>query len=100
MQIQQAYYHEDRGDEYIAEKNLEAAFSEYEKAAKLAPDNDELRFWFAVSLVTTKEKEKALKLFKEIFEKDQRWLKLIDRLPPAGLLPAEVVPEIKSVMKK
>jgi hypothetical protein len=39
-------------------------------------------------------------LFKEIFEKDQRWLELIDRLPPAGLLPAEVVPDIKSVMKK
>ncbi len=100
MRIQEAYHHEDLGDNYIAENNLDAAFKEYEKASQLEPENDELRFWFAVSLVTTKEKEKALKLFKEIFEKDKRWLELIDRLPPAGLLPAEVVPEIKSVMKK
>ncbi len=100
MRIQDAYHHEDLGDNYIAENNLDAAFQEYEKASQLEPENDELRFWFAVSLVTTKEKEKALKLFKEIFEKDKRWLELIDRLPPAGLLPAEVVPEIKSVMKK
>ena len=100
MRIQEAYHHEDLGDNYIAENNLDAAFKEYEKASQLEPENNELRFWFAVSLVTTKEKEKALKLFKEIFEKDKRWLELVDRLPPAGLLPAEVVPEIKSVMKK
>jgi uncharacterized Ntn-hydrolase superfamily protein len=100
MRIQEAYHHEDLGDNYIAENNLDAAFKEYEKASQLEPENNELRFWFAVSLVTTKEKEKALKLFKEIFEKDKRWLELIDRLPLAGLLPAEVVPEIKSVMKK
>lgn len=100
MRIQEAYHHEDLGDNYIAENNLDAAFQEYEKASQLEPENDELRFWFAVSLVTTKEKEKALKLFKKIFEKDKRWQELIDRLPPAGLLPAEVVPEIKSVIKK
>jgi uncharacterized Ntn-hydrolase superfamily protein len=100
MRIQEAYHHEDLGDNYIAQNNLDAAFAEYEKAAQLEPQNDELRFWFAVSLVTTKEKEKGLKLFKEIFDKDKRWLELIDRLPPAGLLPAEVIPEIKSVMKK
>jgi uncharacterized Ntn-hydrolase superfamily protein len=100
MRIQEAYHHEDLGDNYIAENNLDAAFKEYEMASQLEPENDELRFWFAVSLVTTKEKEKGLKLFKDIFQKDQRWLELIDRLPPAGLLPPEVVPEIKAVMKK
>ncbi len=86
LTIQQAYYHEDRGDEYIAEKNLEAAFSEYEKAAKLAPDNDELKFWYALSIYTAGEEKRAMELFRNIFARDRRWLDLIDRLPAAGLL--------------
>lgn len=100
MRIQEAYHHEDLGDTYIAENNLSAAYAEYEKAAQLAPDNNELRFWFAISLYTAGEKEKALQLFKGIFEKDRRWLDLIDRLPPADLLPAEAVPKIKALIAK
>jgi uncharacterized Ntn-hydrolase superfamily protein len=99
LKLQQAYYHEDRGDEYIAQNNLEAAFREYEKAAELAPENDELRFWYAVSIYTAGEEKRAMDIFKPIFAKDRRWLDLIDRLPVADLLPEESARKIKANAK-
>lgn len=99
LQIHEAYRHEDRGDNFVAEKNLPAALKEYEAAAQLAPDNNELLFWYAVGAYTAGDEKKALELFKEVFDRDPRWLQLVDRLPASDLLPAEAVEKIKSVQK-
>jgi uncharacterized Ntn-hydrolase superfamily protein len=99
MQIHEAYRHSDRGDALIAEKNLPGALEEYGKAAKLAPDNLELRFWYAISLYTAGQEDKSLKIFQDVFEKERRWYDLVPRLPASDLLPLDAVKKIQSVVR-
>lgn len=97
IRIHEAYRHEDRGDSFIAEKKLPDALKEYKTAAELAPENDELLFWYAVGVYTAGEEKQALDLFKQVFARDRRWVGLVDRLPASDLLPAEAVAKIKAV---
>lgn len=97
IRIHEAYRHEDRGDNFIAEKKLPDALKEYKTAAELAPENDELLFWYAVGVYTAGEEKQALDLFKQVFARDRRWVGLVDRLPASDLLPAEAVAKIKAV---
>jgi uncharacterized Ntn-hydrolase superfamily protein len=94
LRVHDAYKHEDRGDAFIAEKNLPAALKEYEAAAQLAPENDELLFWYAVGVYTAGDEKRALELFKQVFKRDQRWIELVGRLPASDLLPADAVSKI------
>lgn len=97
MKLQAAYHHEDRGDAFVAEEKLDEAMKEYGAAAELAPDNDELIFWYAVGAYTAGDEARGLELFRKVFQRDRRWIVLIDRLPASGLLPAEAVAKIKAV---
>ena len=99
LKIHEAYRHEDRGDTFIAQNKLPEALKEYEAAAALAPDNDELLFWYAVGVYNAGEEKRALELFRKVFQRDRRWAELVDRLPPAGLLPADSVGKIKEAAK-
>ena len=96
LQIHEAYRHEDKGDGYVADKNLPAALKEYETAAQMAPDNDEVLFWYAVGAYTGGDEKHALELFRKVFQKDRRWMELLDRLPASDLLPADAVSKIKN----
>jgi len=97
LKLRAAYHHEDRGDAFVAEKKLDEAMKEYGAAAELAPDNDELLFWYAVGVYTAGDETRALGLFRKVFQRDRRWIGLIDRLPGSELLPPEAVPKIKAV---
>ena len=87
LNIQRAYRHEDRGDEFAAEGKFVDAEAEYEQASRLAPDNVELKFWHAVTLATNNQLAKALPIFKEVFKADENWRILIPRLVKSELLP-------------
>lgn len=100
MRLHEAYKHEDQGDEYIAQKNLPKALQEYEIAAKLDPENMELLFWAAVGLYTAGNQEKAFEMFRLVFEKEPRWVNLVERLPASDLLPKEAVPKIQALYQK
>ncbi len=97
LKLQAAYQHEDRGDALVAENKLEEAMKEYGAATELAPDSDELIFWHAVGVYTAGDETRGLELFRKVFQRDRRWIGLIDRLPASGLLPAEAVTKIKAV---
>lgn len=87
LNIQRAYRHEDRGDEFAAEGKFVEAEAEYEEASRLAPENVELRFWHAVTLATNNQLAKALPIFREVFKADENWRILIPRLVKSELLP-------------
>ncbi len=87
LNITRAYDHMNRGDEAIAVKDWEKANDEYSQASELAPGNLEIRFWYAVTLVTAGEVDRALPLFKDIFKADSNWRILIPRLVDADQLP-------------
>ncbi len=87
LDLTRAYEHMNNGDDAIAVKNWDKAGQEYGTAAKLAPGNLEVMYWYAVSLVTANQVDKALPIFKDIFKQDASWRTLIPRLVDADQLP-------------
>ena len=89
LSLHRAYEQMNAGDEALSKDETAKALEHYTKAAKLAPEIAELPFWQAVSLFVGGQEEKALPLFKEVFAREERWVRLVPRLPAAGLLPED-----------
>jgi len=87
LNIQRAYRHADKGDDFTAAGKTAEAEAEYEEASRLAPDNVELKFWHAVTLATNRQLDKALPIFKEVFKADENYRTLAPRLVKSDLLP-------------
>jgi uncharacterized Ntn-hydrolase superfamily protein len=86
VQLWRAYGHEDQGDALIADDKVDQALEEYSKASRLAPANMELLFWQAVTFWKLGREKEATPLFRKVFRNDRRWVHLVPRLVPAGLL--------------
>ena len=50
------------------------------------PENEEMKYWHAVSLVNIGEIVAALPIFQQVFAKNENWRTLTPRLVPVGLL--------------
>lgn len=87
LEITRAYDHMNKGDEYVTAGNFEKANAEYSEAARLAPGNPEILFWYGVTLVTAKQVDKSLPIFKQVFAQDANWRILVPRLVKSDLLP-------------
>ncbi len=102
VKVHRAYEHMNRGDEFMAEGDVEGALREYSQAERLSPDNLEMVFWHAVTLASLDRVDESLPLFRRAFEGDYNWALLVPRLPKSGLLPdkPEVIEKILSVAPK
>ncbi len=89
LRVHRAYEHMNRGDERLAEDDVEGALREYAAAAQLHPGNLEILYWQAVTMTGVGRLEEALPIFARVFAGDRRWRQLTPRLVPAGLLPDE-----------
>jgi len=100
--VHRAYQHMNKGDEYMAEEDIESALKEYKTAEQLSPDNIEMVFWHAATLAGLGRVDESLPLFKRVFEADDNWAILVPRLPKSGLLPdkPELIEKILSVAPK
>ncbi len=87
LRLRMAYNKEDEGDNFIAAKQPQEALKAYAEAARLAPEVVELQFWAAVSMFTEGQEAEALKLFRQVFLKERRWVALVPRLAKVGLFP-------------
>jgi uncharacterized Ntn-hydrolase superfamily protein len=87
--LQRAYAHMNAGDAAVEKRDAPAALREYAAAEALAPDNDEMLFWHAISLVGLGKVDDALPLLGRAYARDPGWRTLVPRLPTAGLLPAD-----------
>jgi hypothetical protein len=63
------------------------------------PNNLEMQYWHAVSLVNIGRLEEALPMFKKIFLADENWVELTRRIVHNGLLNADeqVIKQIVNV---
>lgn len=102
LALHRAYDEMNLGDEAVAVDQIPKAVEHYTRAAKLAPEIAELPFWQAVTLFSVGKEEEALQLFREVFAREERWVRLVPRLPAAGLLPgdAKKIEKILSVAPK
>jgi len=82
-----AYRNVDEGDALITEGKVEEAMKAYSEAARLAPGNDEILFWQAATLWKLGKEKEATPIFRQVFARDRRWVELVPRLVPSGLLP-------------
>jgi len=87
LTVARAYRFMDEGDELFAERDIEGALEAYATAQSMDPDNHEMVFWAAVTLVGAGDLDQARPLFERAFEMWPRWRELVPRLPTAGLLP-------------
>jgi uncharacterized Ntn-hydrolase superfamily protein len=87
--LHRAYAEMNQGDEAAAKEEWATAVGHYTKAAQLAPEIAELPFWEAVTLFMAGREEEALPIFAAVFAREERWAKLVPRLPASGLLPSD-----------
>jgi uncharacterized Ntn-hydrolase superfamily protein len=85
--LHRAYEAMNAGDAALAAGNVDEALELYSRATELAPQIAELPFWKAVTLFDVGREQEALRLFREVFAEEPRWVELVGRLPDAGLLP-------------
>ena len=86
LRVHRAYEHMNDGDLAVEHGDMELAMKEYSAAEDMFPDNEEMKYWHAVTLVNNGGLEEALPLFKEVFAKNENWKILTPRLVPIGLL--------------
>lgn len=87
LNINKAYNLMNLGDELMAEDMLDEAADAYRRASEMVPGNAEIMFWHAATLVSIGEVDRALPIFKEVFEMDDSWRTLVPRLVDSELLP-------------
>lgn len=87
LSLHRAYEEMNQGDEAVAKNDFPAALRHYTKASELAPEIAELPFWQAVTLFVAGQEDKALTIFRDVFAREDRWVRLVPRLPASGLLP-------------
>ncbi len=102
LTLHRAYEAMNQGDDALAAGKNDEALAHYTRASALAPEIAELPFWQAVTLFTSGQEDRALAIFRDVFAREDRWARLVPRLPAAGLLPddAKKIEKILSVAKK
>ncbi len=86
VSVHRAYEHMNNGDLAVEHNDIEAALREYGAAETMFPENLEMKFWHAISLVNAQRVDEALPLLRTVFGRDRNWATLVERLPAAGLL--------------
>ena len=89
IRINRAYRHANAGDLYMETGKVESALVEYGLSSKLYPENPELKYWAAVTLVGEGRIEEALPMFGEIFRRAPELKIMTPRIISSGLLPNE-----------
>lgn len=87
VRLQRAYNHANRGDELMAENRTDEALVQYREAAEVAPEIEELPFWHALTLASIGRVDEAIPIFRNVFERNPDYRKLVPRLPKSGLFP-------------
>ena len=86
LKLYRAYKHMDKGDLAMEHDDMAMALKEYDSALNMFPNNLEMKFWTAVTLANNQKIKEASKIFKEVFNKDNNWRLLAERLPKSELL--------------
>ncbi len=97
LNLHRAYEEMNAGDDAVAEGKIEIAVGHYTRAAEMAPDIAELPFWQAVTLFDSGHEDQALPIFRQVFAREDRWRRLVPRLPRSGLLPDDQA-KIKKIL--
>ncbi|HYM93157.1 MAG TPA: DUF1028 domain-containing protein [Chitinophagaceae bacterium] len=96
--VQRAYQHMNNGDLAVEKNDMTKAMNEYNAAMQMMPDNLEMQYWTAITLVNNKQVDKALPILKKVFAANKNWKELTRRLPSVNLLTASEA-DLKKILK-
>lgn len=91
VSLRRAYDALESADELLADGDLGAARDAYVRAAELAPDQGEMRFWAAVSLFTAGDHDRARATYRDLVGAEPQWQEVLRRLAATTLFPDDVV---------
>jgi uncharacterized Ntn-hydrolase superfamily protein len=97
LTLHRAYQEMNAGDLAMEKKDIPGAARAYGTAEMLAPDNAEMLFWHAIALVGAGKTADARPLLARAYALHPPWRRLIERLPPAGLLDAKFVQSLQAI---
>ena len=86
LKVHRAYNHMNAGDLAVEQGDMELAMREYSAAEEMFPQNEEMKYWHAVTLANNGMIQEAFPMFKDVFLKNENWKTLTPRLVPIGLL--------------
>jgi uncharacterized Ntn-hydrolase superfamily protein len=86
LRLDTAYRQMNLGDHALEAGDIEGALAHYGQAEALAPNNLEMKFWHAVSLVNAGRIDAAMPLFTTVFRQDGDWQLLLPRLAEEDLI--------------
>ncbi len=86
LKLHRAYDHMNAGDLAVEKGNMKLAMKEYTTAENMFPDNEEMKYWTAVTLANNKRLDEALPIFAEVFRKNENWRTLTPRLIDNNML--------------
>ncbi|MCI4669600.1 MAG: DUF1028 domain-containing protein [Bacteroidia bacterium] len=98
LKVHRAYEHMNQGDLAVEHGDNEKALEEYGAAEKMFPQNEEMKFWHAVSLINMGKMDEGKAMLKKVFAMNKDWKTLTPRLVPNGLLKVSEK-ELKGIMK-
>lgn len=87
LNITRAAQKSNAGDALAEAGKFDEATAAYAEAVALYPENPEIPFWQAVTLVGHDQVDRALPMFKRVFQKEPVWRTVIQRLVGTELLP-------------
>ena len=68
------------GDVAVEHNEMDEAMKQYGSAMDLFPNNEEMKYWTAITRANTGDMKKALPMFKEVFAMNENWRILTPRL--------------------
>ncbi len=89
IRINTALEHASNSEKAFESKDVEKGNHEYQMAEQLSPQDDEIRFWHAVSLVKVGKVDEAVEIFRYVISKNSSWATLLRRLSTVGLFPVD-----------
>jgi uncharacterized Ntn-hydrolase superfamily protein len=89
LRIHEAFVHANNGDVLMEKGDIRKAQEEYRRSAELSPDNPELRFWHAVTMINHGDIEQGKAILKTAFKMNKDLKTLLKSLPSVGLLNAD-----------
>jgi len=99
LSLYRAYEYMNKGDLALEHNDVDGALENYGAAEALFPDNLEMKYWHAISLANIGKIDESLPIFHEVFQKNNHWRILTERLPSVQLLNIEEM-ELKKILSQ
>ncbi len=86
LKVRQAYEHAASGEELLSKGDLERGGKEFAKALSLAPDNSELKLWFALGMMKRGETKTATSMMRGAVGRGQDLKAILRELASRGVI--------------